>query len=330
MSAEHDDILGAWAMDALEPDERDRVDALIAADPSTRRSGDRMRAALAAMAEGDATAPPAEVRAAVLDIARRRPPARAIPSHPIAAFRHQVAAFDEVVGQVVGEKWRLNATPYDWSLHGLVAHLLQIERYMQRALGLAEGPRDEYETDHLKFGAAQIADELTRSPASTVDAWRQAVAAVDPYLDALDLDAGMVFHQWPFTISSFLVARSFELWTHADDIRRALGQQVAPPVPPDVMVMSDTSVRSLPLAIHVVSDHVPDGMARVVLTGTGGGVWDLQLGAGGPELVSVVADVVDYCRLAARRVSVDGLDAVIDGDAALADRLLTAATIIAV
>ena len=330
MSAEYDDLLGAWALDALDPDERARLDASIAADAAARRTGDRMRGAVAAFAEGDATAPPAHVRAAVLDGARGRPLARAVPSDPVAAFRHQVAAFDEVVQQVAGEQWQLDALPYQWSLHGLVAHLLQIERYMQRALGLAEGPTDEFELDHLKFGARQIADEMTRSPASTVEAWREAVAAVDPHLDALDLDAGLVFHQWPFSISSFLVARSFELWTHADDIRRALGHPTVAPMLTDVMVMSDTSVRSLPFAIHVVSDRVPDGMARMVLTGPGGGVWDLQLGAGGPELVSVVAEAVDYCRLAARRVSVDSLTAVIEGDAALAERLLTAATIIAV
>ena len=51
---------------------------------------------------------------------------------------------------------------------------------------------------------------------------------------------------------------------------------------------------------------------------------------GGDELVTVVADAIDYCRVAARRLTTDELDAVIEGDAELAGRLLTAAAIVAV
>ncbi len=103
-----------------------------------------------------------------------------------------------------------------------------------------------------------------------------------------------------------------------------------PPAPADVRVMSDTSVSSLPMAIYVVAEQVPDCTARVVLTGDGGGVWDLQVGAGGAERVTIVADAVAYCRVASRRIGVNELAASVEGDAALAERLLTAATIIAV
>lgn len=330
MTSEHEDILGAWALDALDPDERDRIDTALALDAAARKSADRMRYAVAAMGQGEAAAPPEGLRAAVLDAARQRTQARDAPSDPVEAYRHQVAAFDQVVRMVAGEQWQLSAVPYDWTLHGLVAHLVQIERYMERVLGLADGVRDEFETDHLQFGRAAIAEELAGPPESTVDAWRAVVQRIDARLDSLDLDTDLMFHQWPFAVRSLLIARSFELWTHADDIRRAIGVAEAGPAMPDVLVMSDTSVRSLPLAIHVVADQVPDGTARIVLTGVGGGVWDLQLGAGGAELVTVVVDALDYCRLAARRIGIDELESVIEGDTDLAERLLTAATIIAV
>ncbi|MGD9995817.1 MAG: maleylpyruvate isomerase family mycothiol-dependent enzyme [Ilumatobacteraceae bacterium] len=330
MSTEHDDLLGAWAIDALDPDERAIVDAALESDPALRGTADRLRAAVAALAADDAMTPPSGLRGSILGAARQVEQRRPAPSNPIEAYRHQVAAFDDVVRAVVGEQWQLPALPYQWTLHGLVAHLLQIERYMERALGFADGPADEFETDHLRLGQQEIAEELTRSPESTIEAWREVIARIDPQLDSLDLEREITFHQWPFSIRSFFVARSFEVWTHADDIRRAVGAGVVTPAPPDVRAMSDASVNSLPLAIHVVSDHVPDGTARIVLTGEGGGVWDLQLGAGGPELVTVVADVVDYCRAVARRISVDELLADVEGDRVLAERLLTAATIIAV
>jgi uncharacterized protein (TIGR03083 family) len=330
MSTEHDDLLGAWAIDALEPDERDLVDVAIESDATLRRSADRLRSAVAAMSGDDAVLPPSELRSSVLDAARRITRSDREVSTAVDAFRHQVAAFDDVVRSVAGEQWRLPALPYPWTLHGLVAHLLQIERYMERTLGFAEGERDEFETDHLRFGRDAIAAELTRSPESTVASWREAVARLDPHLDSLDLDREVMFHQWPFSVRSLLVARAFEVWTHADDIRRAIGDEMAAPAAADVRAMSSASVGSLPLAIHVVADPVPDGSARIVLTGEGGGVWDLQLGRGGDELVSIVADVVDYCRVASKRIAVDGLQATIEGDHRLAERLLTAATIIAV
>jgi uncharacterized protein (TIGR03083 family) len=329
MSTEHDDLLGAWAIEALEPDERALVDEALARDPALRHTADDLRAAVAAMGEGDAVAPPAELRGMVLQAARRVERRRPVASSPVAAYRHQVAAFDALVGTVRGDQWHLPAVPYRWTLHGLVAHLLQVERYMERTLGLADGQPDAFESDHLELGRDEIETELRRSPAETVASWRDVVGRIDPRLDALDLDHDVQFHQWIFSTRSLLVARSFEVWTHADDIRRAIGEPVVAPVPPDLRVMSAASVASLPLAIYVVADQVPDGAARVVLTGEGGGVWDLQLGAGGDELVEIVLDTVDYCRVVAGRVGRDELDVVVAGDAALADRLLAAAAIIA-
>jgi len=56
----------------------------------------------------------------------------------------------------------------------------------------------------------------------------------------------------------------------------------------------------------------------------------LQLGSGGAELVTVIADAVDYCRVAARRIEVDSIAADVDGDHELAAGLLAAAAIVAV
>jgi hypothetical protein len=67
---------------------------------------------------------------------------------------------------------------------------------------------------------------------------------------------------------------------------------------------------------------------RVVLTGAGGGTWDQALDLGAPPGhadATLVVDVVDYCRLAARRVTPSQLVAVIEGDHELARRVLVGA-----
>jgi hypothetical protein len=65
-----------------------------------------------------------------------------------------------------------------------------------------------------------------------------------------------------------------------------------------------------------------------VLTGPGGGTWDQALGwgetAGLPD-ATLVLDVVDYCRLAARRVGPDEVAVTVEGDEALARRILAGA-----
>ena len=82
--------------------------------------------------------------------------------------------------------------------------------------------------------------------------------------------------------------------------------------------MSRIAVPSLPFGMAMGGLEGGGRTVRIVLTGPGGGTWDqaLELGEapGDPE-ATVVLDVVDYCRLAARRVDAPiSSHAVIDGD----------------
>ena len=115
----------------------------------------------------------------------------------------------------------------------------------------------------------------------------------------------------------------FEIWTHDEDIRRATGRPPAPPDPARLRRMSRIAVPSLPFGMAMSGLEGGGRTVRVVLTGAGGGTWDqaLDLGAGpGHAEATVVVDVVDYCRLAARRVTPAQLDAVIEGDHELAQQ----------
>ena len=72
--------------------------------------------------------------------------------------------------------------------------------------------------------------------------------------------------------------------------------------------------------------------ARIVLTGRGGGVWNQPLQLGGDPAepsVTIVADALEFCRLAAQRIAPDDLNADIEGSNDLADNVLRGASVFA-
>jgi uncharacterized protein (TIGR03083 family) len=288
----------------------------------------------ALLGESLATTPPVELRARVLGSATERSDAsRITPSTPLEVFEHQVAELRVLLGSLEPNEWTAAATPYAWSVHGLVAHLLVIERYTAQQLRV-DGV-DGYEPDehHLALGADEIRYELTRNPQATAEAWdRRASETIDRLRADPEMDAGQpaIMHGWPFTVGSVLIARGFEVWTHADDIRRAVGRPLATPSAADLRAMSSFSVASLPLLVPVVEPLVSVGAARMVLTGPGGGTFDLA-GTNGDSSrrVTIATDIVDYCRLVARRIAPDQLEATIEGDDQLAGALLAAARVFA-
>jgi len=73
---------------------------------------------------------------------------------------------------------------------------------------------------------------------------------------------------------------------------------------------------------------------HLVLTGPGGGTWDVAIGRGadghpGQEGVAIVADAVGFCRLAANRVTPAELGPHITGDEGRAVSVLAAASTLA-
>jgi uncharacterized protein (TIGR03083 family) len=284
---------------------------------------------------GDLDADLGEAAATTPSAIRRLPalPSRQFayrPSSPAEAFNAQLRALRDVLTGLEAADWTSLASPYEWTVHGLVAHLLVVERYMGRVIGRRVEPPHPGEGDHLGMDLDIIAAEVTRDPDHTAAEWFAEAHANLQWAEQMDADTGAEFHGWPFHVGSLMVARTFELWTHADDIRRACGQPMATPSAGDLATMSNVSVTSLPLTAHVVRPDVPDVRARVVLTGDGGGVWDLTLGRGGDEAVTVIADVVDYCRMAARRIAPEALDIDIEGDAHIASLLLKAASVVSI
>lgn len=331
---ELDSALGAWALYALDEVTHAQVERDLPVFPDLARRADGLRRVSALLGESLATTPPAELRDRVLGAATSRSAApRVTPSTPLEVFEHQVAGLRALLASLEPSEWTADAAPYAWTVHGLVAHLLVIERYTAQQLGFDRAGGYEPDEDHLALGADEIRHELTRAPGDTADAWDRSAGATIARLRAdPEMDAGqqLIMHGWPFTVGSVLIARGFEVWTHADDIRRAVGRPLTLPSAADLGAMSSFSVASLPLLVPIVDPRVPVGPSRVVLTGAGGGTFDLPGAHGeGGRQVTVVADVVDYCRVVARRIAPDELESTIEGDGQLAGALLAAARVFA-
>jgi uncharacterized protein (TIGR03083 family) len=332
--SELDEILGAWALDALDGETSAHVDRLVALDPTLAERARALREVVAGLHHTDASAPPAELRRTTLAAAARTPRRIDPGSDVVDLFAHQVAALHELLLSLTPPQWRLRAEPYAWTVHELVAHLLVIERYTAVQLGVVDSTVPGFVPEnigHLAMGGDVIAAEAARAPLDTAAAWHDAASGTVAALRAgrgLALDAPVGLHGWPFTTTTALVARSFEIWTHADDIRRAIDAVPLAPVAADLRTMSSFSVSTLPYVLPLVAPQTEFTGARVVLTGPGGGTFDL----GDPEQPAtlIVVDVVDYCRLAAKRVSLESLEATIEGDEAMAADLLAASQVFSV
>lgn len=293
---------------------------------------------LAALAEATAVTPPPALRDRLVAEIARRPRAGVEPAAAPDLYRSRVAVLHRLLGELNGDDWSAPVAPYGWTTHRLVAHLAVIEAYTARQLGLTDEaplpPGDPSTADHLGLGAAEADALAAGPPEATVGRWWAAANLIADHVGsaAFDPAAPVALHRWPLDAATALVARSFELWTHGDDVRRATGRPLEEVPAGELRTMSATSVQGLPLLLALQAPPAGEPPAvltptRVVLTGPGGGTF--ELGGPGPQVNLLVADVVDYCRLVSRRLGPDELVSTREGDERLLTSLLVAAQAIA-
>jgi hypothetical protein len=144
-----------------------------------------------------------------------------------------------------------------------------------------------------------------------------------------DLGAEVGLHGIRLPLGALLVARAFELWTHDNDIRRAAGLPPAAPDAATLRLMTELAARLLPLGAARAGRREPTSL-HLVLTGPGGGTWDVLVGEGpGRVPAGIVTDAAGFCRLVANRATPAELDLHITGDAGRAARILAAASSLA-
>jgi uncharacterized protein (TIGR03083 family) len=243
---------------------------------------------------------------------------------PAEAFGRAASAFYAVLCFLDDDAWR---TPVLRGLdaQGLVGHLIGVEEDVHRALA---GDPDVADAAHVESTQPAALDQAARLPAQTRAAWRGAVDRTLDLVRPADARARVAVHGLRLSVNALLVVRAFELWTHENDIRKAVGWTPSVPNPSTLRLMTDLAARLLPHAGAALPEPVD---VRLVLTGPGGGTWDVTMGGSPPGAASVaiVTDAVAFCRLAANRLTPADLDVSVTGDPTRAAAVLAAATTLA-
>ncbi len=315
-----EELLGAYALDACDPDEVAAVEAVLARRPDLARQADDLSNAAAWIGATEALEPPTGMRARVLDAATAR---RVGPADPVVDL---YVTLSDRLGRAIDElpDTALDViTPNGLSAHDLVVHMAAQESLLAQNLGVptvADLDDDEIvsRTHALlpRFSGRELDD--------AVELWQASVEANRIWAVA-NPDRTAIWRGLGLTRDDTLLVRSFEAWIHCDDLRRAAGFAAPPPEARHLSLMSDLAGRILPLALAVAGRTHDGKTARLVLTGDGGGDWLVAMGEGEPGVtpdVTVTADVVDWCLLVGDRMTPDELLYESDGDQALAEDLV--------
>ena len=284
-------------------------------------------------AEREPAALPEGLRTRVLAASwRARSAGRPVPDvpeiSPVEAFGRAVDALYRMLCALDDEDWR-RPVLRGLDVQHLIGHLTGVEEDTRRCLS---GDPAVAEADHVGSTQPWATRQAGQPLASTRAEWR---GAADRTLalarEQADLHAEVALHGMRLPLGALLIVRAFELWTHDNDIRRATGLPPAVPDASTLRLMTGLAAQLLPYGAARAGLREPTKV-HLVLTGPGGGTWDVVIGDADqpkPASVGIVTGAVGFCRLAANRAAPAELDLHITGDAGRAAGVLAAASALA-
>jgi Mycothiol maleylpyruvate isomerase N-terminal domain len=246
---------------------------------------------------------------------------------PAEAFSRAADAFHGMLCALSDVDWR-RPVLRDLDVQGLVGHLIGVETDVHRCVS---GDPAVADVGHVESTQLSAQRQAGREPAETRAQWRRAADQTLELVQNEDLAAEVAIHAMRLPLAALLIVRAFELWTHDNDIRQVAGLPPAVPDTPTLRLMTGLAALLLPYGAARAGLSAATRV-HLVLTGPGGGTWDLAVGdhtAPEAAAVGVVADAVGFCQLVANRITPAGLGPQIAGDAARAAEILAAATTLA-
>ena len=305
--------------------------------------------AVAGLAELTAESPPSWLRSAMFSSALGRraakSPIRAIaPSGPVAGYLTTVAELRTMLDTLDPADWLRplvavgpGADTIDgWTIKDLVAHLIAIESYFSASLGLGPWtPPEGTEADHRAMTLATIDARRSEPSKSVFAAWSGLVDRLVDRLSAVtdeELAQRVKFHTLQLPLRQILTIRTFEVWTHVEDVARSMALPAPGLDGARLPAMTTFAVGLVPFGLAIQQRPRPGRSARIVLTGPGGATFDQALNwgetAGEPDVL-LVADAVDFCRLAAKRADASEMAYFAEGDVELVDDIFAGCAVLA-
>ena len=216
-----EDLLGAYALDACEPDEVEALDRYVASHPEAAAEVERLRDVAAGLGAAGASRPPVDLRGTGSSRPRPNGSPRSTPTSrskpkPSGSNARFLGTIDD------GD---LDAVTHNGlTVHELVQHVEALDRAFVTA---AADPNSAF------IGAAEVETITERELpehrdedfAQTVTRFRSTRARLVALHEELPADQRIAGYKRDDT----LVIRVFETWTHHDDIERALDRPVTQP-----------------------------------------------------------------------------------------------------
>src|SRR5262249_52130499 len=246
----------------------------------------------------------------------------------LAVYLSEAARLDALLDEVPESGWNVR-TFNGLTARELVTHLASMESTVASVIGSPTVP-DVTELDVERRTAIFLARFRDRPLPDVRAGWGGWGGAFRGWFAAAPADAAVPVFGLTLGRDSLLVTRAFETWTHADDIRRAVGRHLEPPSAPTLARMADLSVTSMPAALEAAGRAHPDKTGRVVPTARAAP--DSRLaplgfgGVGDAPGVALTADGVAWCRVVSERMAPEALPRTVEGDPALADDLAAASS----
>ena len=248
---------------------------------------------------------------------------------PLSAFIDTAAEFGVLLDGLSDADWALRTRVEGTVVRDLVEHLVGMERYVLGQLGRRPPLAADRREDHwpvTREAAAELADQPNDVVARR---WWTEVLDLIGACGELGPDQPVRYHHLAGSVRGLLVSRTFELWTHGDDIRQAVGLPLNLLDEGRLSLMVGELMGALPIGVALTGDVLPGRTARFIVTGTGGGTFDVPLDPteppGAPDIV-VTTDSIGLCRVAANRLRLGDLEAGVEGDSSLLEVVLVAAT----
>jgi uncharacterized protein (TIGR03083 family) len=346
------DDLAVYALDAHETDDETAIESHLLASPEAARWERALRDAAGELAAGsDEVTPSPHLRQRVLAAAfHRRTPGSDDDGRDaggaVEVHRIELRRALELLDGLAADDWELSLGPPEfagWTVHDLVVHLAANESLLAARLDVPLAGTPETSGDNDARTAAARTRHQGRPPAEALGELRAAGDAVDRRATSLDDDAlDAMIDWWGLTtrVRTALLVRAFETWTHADDVRRALGLPALPPPPASLRTMSATACGLVPLMLAVADVHRPGRVVRFTFTDLGGASFDVALdefGQAGPADAApgqvdaaIEVDAISFCRCVANRLPPTELAYRSTGDAVLAREVIDATPTLAV